>query len=163
MEAASRHVYLDGSPFFPKHHEHAHLEHPSALLNKPHTMNGYSGYNAQSAVYSGPSQRHSTLPTEAVIPPEDTKDIENTKSYQYYPGAIYESQSDQKQRDQHGSAAAEVCYFDDRSWLIQAHNRVRQEVVLEKCRIIFNHDPDLLAEFALFLPGGGANSTQEGL
>lgn len=60
---------------------------------------GTTGYNAQGTVYGGGgggggghAQRHHALPTEAVIPPEDSKDIENTKSYQYYPAAaIYET------------------------------------------------------------------------
>lgn len=65
-------------------------------FNPNSMLNTYSSYNAQGTVYGGHPQRHHTLPTEAVIPPEESKDIENTKAYQYYPGAMYENQADQK-------------------------------------------------------------------
>lgn len=66
---------------------------PNPMISAP-----YNNYNAQGSVYGSHAQRHhTTLPTEAVIPPEESKDIETTKGYQYYPAAsLYENQTDQK-------------------------------------------------------------------
>lgn len=57
-------------------------------------LGNYGGYHAQGSVYGG--HRHHALPPETIMPPEEEKAIENTKSYQYYPGTIYESQTDQR-------------------------------------------------------------------
>lgn len=44
-------------------------------------------------VYGG-GLRHHDITTEAMIPPEDSKAIDTTKEYQYYPGSLYDCQSD---------------------------------------------------------------------
>ncbi|CAM1511522.1 Fc.00g090350.m01.CDS01 [Cosmosporella sp. VM-42] len=49
------------------------------------------GYDGRGGVYG---VRHHDIPQETMIPSEDAKAIDTTKDYQYYPGPIYEGQSD---------------------------------------------------------------------
>lgn len=65
-------------------------------FNPNQMLNNFGNYNAQSTVYPTHPPRQNAVPTEAIIPPEESKEIENTKGYQYYPGTIYENQSEQK-------------------------------------------------------------------
>ncbi|KAF4455353.1 hypothetical protein F53441_2316 [Fusarium austroafricanum] len=49
------------------------------------------GFDARSSLYG---VRHHDIPPESMIPPEDSKAIGTTREYQYYPGPMYEGQSD---------------------------------------------------------------------
>jgi len=59
-------------------------------FSAPLGMNPYTTYGNQGDMYG---QRHHALPPEAMIPPADEKAIETEKSYQYYPGAMYQDQT----------------------------------------------------------------------
>lgn len=57
---------------------------------------GYESRGQAMPPYGGRNHHQHDLPTEAMIPPEDSKAIDNTKAYQYYPGSIYEGQQDSR-------------------------------------------------------------------
>nr|CEG03703.1 unnamed protein product [Fusarium acuminatum CS5907] len=54
---------------------------------------GYApgGFDARGSLYG---VRHHDIPSESMIPQEDSKAIGTTREYQYYPGPLYEGQSD---------------------------------------------------------------------
>ena len=57
-------------------------------------MQSYGGYENQTALYGG--HRHHALPPETLISPDEEKVMDNTKAYQYYPGGVFDGQSNQR-------------------------------------------------------------------
>ncbi|SPN98585.1 related to meiosis-specific protein NDT80 [Cephalotrichum gorgonifer] len=57
---------------------------------------GFAGGYENRGPYSGRPHHQHNLPAEAMIPPEDSKAIDNTKGYQYYPASVYEGQQDSR-------------------------------------------------------------------
>ncbi|KKA30227.1 hypothetical protein TD95_003748 [Thielaviopsis punctulata] len=61
----------------------------------------YGSFEPRSNLHYSPTRHHqahhqATIPGEAIISAEDSKAIEVTKGYQYYPSTIYESQQESK-------------------------------------------------------------------
>ena len=73
----------------------------SSLLQGSYGVGG--GYDPRASHYN--ATRHHELPTEPVMPADESKAIDNTKDYQYYPAPIYEGSA-----PRHG-----ITMFSDRS------------------------------------------------